>query len=263
MFDFSKYLQFNYLSRYVHLPVDVQNVLAGGLILVGLVMDVYFLVLFLGKDDRIMNYRVLRIGLLVLSVLEIAVYHLCPDANQAGGFLPKDPFIWVILTWALIGVLFVSQCVMVPHLLEGNGVRTRRYSSAGILKYGAVLFGVSMVASFLVRSLWPYCGLIGLGTLALQVLSDLVATIRNRSSFLAFLWNAVWMLICSLAIMLWSTKLLPLFLFLYFVFTFLEGLLHSGEASCASCRTFRDGYCHLHRDYRSSSDYCDRWEQRR
>lgn len=266
MYDFSQYLQLDFLSRYVHLPLTVQNVIATMTVVAVLVMAVYYLLLFLGGErlsDRLMNYVFLRISLFVLSVLEIASYHLCPDADPSffGGHL--DGWIWTILRWAIIGVVFVAQAVLIPHLLEGNGVRTFRHNSSNILRRGALLFGASMLASFLFRGLWPYCGLIGLGAIALQIVSDLVLTVRNRSSVLAFLWNSVWMIVCCLAVMVWSTKIVPLFIFLFFVYSFLEGMLHSGDACCANCRTFDDGYCHFHRQYRSSGDYCNRWEASR
>ena len=266
MFDYSVYLQSNYLSRYIHLPEKLQGLLVNGLLLYGIFLALVFLLLFFNRGRRptgfMGDYRFQRIALFILSILEIAVYHLCPAASDSSLFSKLNGWLWTILGWILIATVYISQTVMIPQLLEENGSRTRRYNTANTLRIGVVFFVLSMLASFCFKRLWPYCGLIGMGIIALQIVSDLINTIKNRSSFFAFLWNSIWMIVCCFAVMAWSTKVLPLLVVIFFAHSFLAGMLHSSDACCGNCRTYRDGHCYYDGQYHSSGDCCDKWQSR-
>lgn len=250
-----------FLFRYIDIPLKVQNIICNILCVLLCLAAFYYATALFSKEAPDFTYKSAgdvaggRFLILLLSLFELAVFYICPDAK---GFLFKINGIWALIPLAALLILFVGQVGSTMRLLELGNLFSGREAPIGFLQLGFLFYMIALIVSLFAENLRPYAIMIGFGAIALQILIDLIATIVNKTSFFSLIRNALWMIVACSAIMLLAYAFAVIFVIVFLGYAFLSGLAHSGEATCSNCRTYCDGFCY----YRNSSvvggDHCSK-----
>lgn len=253
------------LSQYVNIPEKIQVAIVTVFVVFAGIMTIVYgfhlssrFELQYGQRGRYFLHRLL---LLIFSIYIIFIYLVCPKAASKT-FITELPTYMMVIGRILFLFLVFSQFMMMIRLLILNDDYAGRGSSYTMLFYGWILYMVFLFFALLIKPLRPYTYWVGFGVLALQLLIDAVNTIRNRSSFLSFTANSIWLTVCVIAQMIWANLSIGLIIVGFLVLSVLGAIFNPGRSNrcCGNCRSYDDGYCHYRQRYVDSSSYCDKWE---
>lgn len=257
-----------FLANFISLSLTAQNVLMYFALICGAIGGVLFLVTLSGDtyDGSYTSFKQARAFLLVLSLIEISAYELCPDAET---FVSRFTEWWDLVKMALIAVLLVGQGSLTQKVLTQDNDINGRGSDLMLFLPLFCFFVVGLFITMLFTGLRAVAVILGFVVICIQILIDLLGTISRNASFGAFLKNSLWMIICGVAMMCLAYSMLIFFSFwrmvvVVFVVCFILGVFSGSGSSkarcCGNCRSFSDGYCYYRKQYKSTSDCCDKFE---
>lgn len=251
-----------FLYQFIDIPKKTQTIISHILSAILCLFALFYASLLFG-DENFGTYKdsedvnVGRTAVLILSLCELALFYLCPDGE---GFLFKMEGIWALIPLVGMLVLFVGQVSSTKRLLNLGSHFSGRDAPYEFTYFGLLIYMLALIVSLFAENLRPYAVIIGFGVIALQIVVDLIATIARRASFIRFLLNAIWMVICGSAIMLLAYAFVVMFVIVFLGYAFLSGITHRESACCSNCRTYCDGFCYYRNESVSGGGHCNKHE---
>lgn len=237
-----------FLFKYISISQKSQNIICNILCVILCLAALFYANSIFSKDVDDITYKSLgdviggRIFLLLFALSELAFFYICPDAE---GFISKLKGVWTLLPLAGILILFIGQLGSTIRLLNLGNYFSGRNAPYDFMYFGFIIYMLGLIISLFAENLRSYVIIIGFGTIAFQILIDLVATIVNKASLIQFLFHSMWMIVVCSAIMLLSYAFAVLFVLVFIGYAILSGLAHSGDPRCSNCRTYCDGICYV------------------
>ena len=247
----------HFLFKYISISVKAQTIICNILCVILCLVALFYVGSFTEQITYSDMSEVIvgKVFLLLISLCELAVFYLCPDAD---GFMFKLNGIWMLIPLAALLVLFVGQVSSTVQLLELGSEYSGRDAPYELTYFGFVVYLIALIISMFAENLRSYALIIGFSVLGIQIIIDLIATLLNRAGFLQFLLHALWLVVCGSTIMLLSYAFAGVAAIALVCCAFVMGPTKAKTPCCANCRTYSNGYCSYRKEYKSGSDNCSR-----